>query len=234
MVKTCVNHYALIFSFLYTAMAKITKKILFFDTETTWLPTDMSHSWMPKDTEPNIVQLAWTWWTYTFDEAWKLVMHMEDKFDILFKSINPIPAKLTSIHWISDEMVKDCEYCYWSRQFLQFITWTKEADILCGHNLSFDLNMVKLETRRMFPSYDFWRRHQDSLQKTMDTMTATVDLCKLPSKWWWQYKNPKLSELHQFLFNEDFDNAHNAFADIEATQRCFFHLLEKNVFTISQ
>ena len=211
---------------------QITKSILFFDTETTGLPSDKSHCWRPSDNEPNIVQLAWTWWKYTFEE-WKLIDSKEEKFDLLFKSIKPIPAKLTEIHWISDDMVKDCEFASYSPKFLQFLTWTKEADILCGHNLFFDLNMVKIETRRMFETHNFQQRHQDSLEKTMDTMKASVDLCKLPSKWRWKYKNPKLSELYQFLFNEDFDNAHNAFADIEATQRCFFDLVERKCFILS-
>ena len=39
------------------------------------------------------------------------------------------------------------------------------------------------------------------------------------------FKQPKLSELYYKLFNYNFDNAHNAAADVAATARCFFELL---------
>jgi DNA polymerase III epsilon subunit-like protein len=41
-------------------------------------------------------------------------------------------------------------------------------------------------------------------------------------------KYPKLKELHQFLFGEDFSNAHDAMADIEATKRCFLKLYQED------
>ncbi len=47
------------------------------------------------------------------------------------------------------------------------------------------------------------------------------------------YKRPKLEELHLLLFDEDFDNAHDALADTEACMRCFFELVERGVISIS-
>jgi DNA polymerase-3 subunit alpha len=44
-------------------------------------------------------------------------------------------------------------------------------------------------------------------------------------------KFPTLSELHQALFDEPFSEAHNATADVEATTRCFFELIRREVFT---
>jgi DNA polymerase-3 subunit epsilon len=37
-----------------------------------------------------------------------------------------------------------------------------------------------------------------------------------------QFKNPKLTEAHQFLFGEGFDGAHSALADARATMRVWF------------
>ncbi len=35
---------------------------------------------------------------------------------------------------------------------------------------------------------------------------------------------PKLSELHIELFGEDFEEAHNASVDINATEKCFWEM----------
>jgi len=45
-------------------------------------------------------------------------------------------------------------------------------------------------------------------------------------------KWPKLIELHEKLFNEPFANAHDAMADISATRRCFFELINKEIIII--
>ena len=50
-------------------------------------------------------------------------------------------------------------------------------------------------------------------------MQASTNYCRLPGPY--GYKWPKLSELHIKLFGEDFDEAHNASADINATEKCF-------------
>jgi len=59
-------------------------------------------------------------------------------------------------------------------------------------------------------------------------MLKTTSLCKLPNKYGNGYKWPKLSELHNFLFNEDFADAHDALGDIRATIKCFFELKRLN------
>jgi hypothetical protein len=53
-------------------------------------------------------------------------------------------------------------------------------------------------------------------------MEASTDFCKIQG--YYGYKWPKLSELHIKLFGEDFDGAHDALADIEATARCFWEM----------
>lgn len=42
-------------------------------------------------------------------------------------------------------------------------------------------------------------------------------------------KFPKLVELHQKLFNTDFANAHDAMADIQATRRCYYELINQGI-----
>ncbi|NCG44635.1 MAG: DNA polymerase III subunit alpha, partial [Proteobacteria bacterium] len=46
-----------------------------------------------------------------------------------------------------------------------------------------------------------------------------------------RFKTPKLGELHHHLFGEDFADAHNATADVEATARSFFELVRRRLWT---
>ena len=66
----------------------------------------------------------------------------------------------------------------------------------------------------------------------LDTCTeVTASLLKLPGGRGGKFKLPTLTELHQYLFNKPFAEAHNATADVEATTRCFFELIRTEVFT---
>jgi DNA polymerase III epsilon subunit-like protein len=93
-----------------------------------------------------------------------------------------------------------------------------KSDVVIGHNLSYDMSMLKWEAERCKVAFDF-----RSL-KTFCTMkqTSNVEGLHVGGKY------PKLAELYRFIFNEDFDNAHNAMADIEATQKCFCELYKTN------
>jgi DNA polymerase III alpha subunit (gram-positive type) len=51
-------------------------------------------------------------------------------------------------------------------------------------------------------------------------MQAATEFCRLPGPY--GYKWPRLSELHTKLFGVDFDKAHDASVDINATEKCFW------------
>ncbi|MCB0444127.1 MAG: DNA polymerase III subunit alpha, partial [Gelidibacter sp.] len=69
----------------------------------------------------------------------------------------------------------------------------------------------------------------------LDTCTEhTAELCQLPGGRYGKFKLPTLTELHQFLFNKPFAEAHNATADVEATTRCFFELIRLEEYTKEQ
>jgi DNA polymerase-3 subunit alpha len=53
----------------------------------------------------------------------------------------------------------------------------------------------------------------------LDTCTeVTAKLLQLPGGRGGRFKLPTLTELHQYLFNRSFGEAHNATADVEATR----------------
>lgn len=65
----------------------------------------------------------------------------------------------------------------------------------------------------------------------LDTCTEdTAALCQIPGGRGGKFKLPTLTELHEFLFNQPFAEAHNATADVEATARCFFELIRKRQY----
>ena len=98
------------------------------------------------------------------------------------------------------------------------------AEILVGHNIDFDVKIVGAEFIRagIAPVAPARRK--------VCTMQSSTAYCNLPGprgpKW------PKLQELHVRLFGENFAEAHNAAADIEATAKCFFELKRLGVITI--
>ena len=64
----------------------------------------------------------------------------------------------------------------------------------------------------------------------IDTCTEqTASLCKLSGGRGGKFKLPTLSELHNYLFGNDFQEAHNATADVEATTRCVIELLRRGL-----
>jgi hypothetical protein len=61
-------------------------------------------------------------------------------------------------------------------------------------------------------------------------MRATIQFCALPFPSGRKgCKFPKLEELHRILFNEEFAGAHDAMADVSATARCYFELVNRGI-----
>jgi hypothetical protein len=57
-------------------------------------------------------------------------------------------------------------------------------------------------------------------------MEKTTNFCAIQGPY--GYKWPKLSELYFKLFQSNFEEAHNAAADIKATAKCFWELKKLN------
>ncbi|MCK4330868.1 3'-5' exonuclease [candidate division WOR-3 bacterium] len=93
---------------------------------------------------------------------------------------------------------------------------------LVAHNYSFDIELLCQYIER-----NDCKIEAENLRKIPHfcTMKSSTNLCKLPGKFG-KYKWPKLTELHRFLFAEDFEGAHDALADVRATRRCFYKLRE--------
>ncbi len=194
---------------------------LIFDTETTGLPKRWDAPITDTDNWPRCVQIAWQ----LHDELGNLVEHK----DFLVKPDDfNIPYESEQIHGISTALAeeKGTPLKVILEAFNKALGRTK---FVVGQNVGFDINVMGCE---------FHREAIDSPLTglpVLDTCTEhTAELCKIPGGRGGKFKLPTLTELHEFLFGEPFDEAHNATADVEATTRCFLELVRKKQFTSEQ
>ena len=191
---------------------------LIFDTETTGLPKSWNAPITDTNNWPRCVQIAWQ----LHDSMGKIIEHQ----DFL---INPdgfnIPYDAEKVHGISTELAQ-AEGIPLTEMLLRFNEVLAKSKFIVGQNLKFDLNILGCE---------FVRAGLETPMQSMpvlDTCTeVTAALLKLSGGKGGKYKLPTLTELHQYLFNKPFAEAHNATADVEATARCFFELIRTEVFT---
>ena len=95
------------------------------------------------------------------------------------------------------------------------------ARVLIAHNLDYDEKIVGAEFYRLGQP-----NHLEKKQKRC-TMKSATEFCQLPGPK--GYKWPRLEELYQILFNEDFEDQHTALADVRACARCFFELRRRGI-----
>ena len=194
---------------------------LIFDTETTGLPKNWRAPISDTENWPRCVQLAWQ----VHDEIGNLI---ESKSYVIKPDNFDIPYESEKIHGIST-LLAEVEGFELDSVLNEFNDSISKSKFIIGHNVNFDLNVIGCE---------FYRRniisHIES-SDILDTCTElTADLCKLPGGRGGKFKLPTLTELHEFLFESSFEEAHNASADVEATARCFLELIRIKNFKKEQ
>lgn len=185
---------------------------LFFDTETTGVPRNYKAPITDLDNWPRLVQLGWILCDKQGNE-------LQTGNDIIKPVGFIIPEAASNVHKITTviAMLKGQDL----RQVLnKFISVSKQAKVLVGHNVSFDINIVGAELLRIKSDYSIANK------TNIDTMLKSINYCAIPSGYAYgdKYKWPKLQELHKKLFGHEFEDAHDAMADIRATKKCFFEM----------
>lgn len=191
--------------------------ILFLDTETTGLPRDWQAPVSDLDNWPRLVQIAWL--IYDYNEnliSTRDYLIKPDGFDIPFEAsqIHGITTKKANI---LGRPLKEI--------VLEFAEIVKSSDLVVAHNIFFDEKILGAE---------FLRLKMDNTladKAKICTMVASVDYCAIPGHH--GHKWPKLSELHNKLFGNDFEEAHNAAVDVQAAAKCFWKLNELGVINLS-
>ena len=188
---------------------------LIFDTETTGLPRNKNAPLTDLDNWPRLVQIAWQ----LHDSRGKLVSN--ENYIIKPEGFT-IPFNAQKVHGISTERAEK------EGHDLKEVLQKFNGDLqLCtqviGHNIQFDLNIIGAEYIRT--------SLENILEKKepVDTSASSLEFCGLKGGMGGRLKLPKLMELHEILFGEKFDDAHDAAYDVDATAKCFFGLLHKKV-----
>jgi len=197
------------------------QKILFFDTETS--------GFIKKALAADDPEQAWT------VQIGALLTDTEgkeiDKLNVIIKANGrEMNYHAEKIHGISIEKA-DSEGIEEIDAAEQFGLLLRQASLVVGHNFDFD-----------------WKYAQHLLERNMDELSdearsafyldlpnqctmkdkKVVKFCGLKNRIG-RVKWPKLIELHEILFNEGFDGAHDAFADITATKNCYFELVKRGI-----
>ena len=190
---------------------------LIFDTETTGLPKRWDAPITDTDNWPRAIQIAWQ----LHDVMGNCIEHQD--FLIKPDGFN-IPYDAEKIHGISTELAEEQGHSLLEvlEKFNQALDKTK---FVVGQNVGFDINIMGCEFYRS----DIANKIQEL--PVLDTCTEhTAQLCQIPGGRGGKFKLPTLTELHEYLFNKPFAEAHNATADVEATTRCFLELIRRQEF----
>jgi DNA polymerase-3 subunit alpha len=191
---------------------------LIFDTETTGLPKRWDAPITDSNNWPRCIQIAWQ----LHDEMGNMLEH--EDYLVRPDGYN-IPYDAEKIHGISTELAQK-EGISLQEIAEKFNVALGKAKYIVGQNVGFDVNIMGCEFHRINMESSL------SSMPVLDTCTeVTAKLLRLPGGKGGRFKLPTLTELHQYLFNQPFAEAHNATADVEATTRCFLELIKRQVFT---
>lgn len=186
---------------------------LFFDTETTGLPRNWKAPVSDTNNWPRMIQIAWV-----FTDATGNILD-RDSYIIKPEGFT-IPIEASKVHRISTEraLSEGSDLTTVLNQFNEFIG---EAKYIVAHNISFDEKIIGAEFIRNNITTTLFKKPR------LCTMHASTNFCRIPGPY--GYKWPKLSELHYKLFGEDFEEAHDAAADINATVRSFWEMKSRGI-----
>jgi len=120
-----------------------------------------------------------------------------------------LPKKIVQITGITDEMLADQPpFSECAENLAKFI---ESCDAVAAHNLSFDWAMVNNEMKRC----------------GMKVEWPLTRICTVENTEWIKGHRLKLAELYEYLFEEEFKDAHRAKSDVDALTKCFIELRKR-------
>ena len=196
-------------------------KVLVFDTETSGLPSERNSSILDTEKWPYILQLSFM----VYDDETKKIIQLKDNY---IKQNITISKESINIHGITQEIM-NCKGVNLEDVMNVFDIALQNADIVIGHNISFDKRIYMVESIRRYRKQYFT---VNGIKKpeycTMKNSTTLCKIEKLNTKTNKSYfKYPTLKELHTHLFNEYPSKLHNSLIDIFATLRCYIMMTQK-------
>ena len=187
---------------------------LIYDTETNGLPIDYKAHVHEVDNWPRCAQLAWS----VLNDDLEVIMSRNHIISPFGKW--EIPEDVSAVTGITTERAND-EGIWIKTALIEFAVAQGLCDVQVGHNVNFDRKVVGAEFIREGMEENYARAKD---MKRICTMMKTTKLVGLPGKR--GLKWPTLQELHTHLFNEGFEDAHDAMADVMATVKCYRELIQ--------
>ena len=201
-------------------------RTLVFDSETTGLAKTQIISPSTIHLWPHIVQFSYIIFDTESNKIVKIkdsIIKVPDGFIIADENakIHGITTEISLAKGVSLEPVLE-----------EFFADFDTCDHIVGHNVSFDINMIKAELQRLIMN-SFDEKLQDYLTKINTstkfycTMQETIELCaiEMKDKFGRPYKKfPKLVELYQKMFGVTPRGLHNSLNDVIVCLRCFIKL----------
>jgi len=215
-------------------------KVLVFDTETTGLPQSYNAELTDFAKWPHIVQLSFL----LYDTEAKVVLEYIDSIIRVGPEVIISPESI-AIHQITPARSQS-EGVPIVEALAVFEKTLIEADLIVGHNISFDKKMLMVELlRHQLPNFFYFAKGSTSVSTSGSsttssrreqyaeycTMKQTTELCALSAvnkttgKTYCKY--PTLSELHEHLFKSKPNGVHNAMIDVLVCLRCYIYHVYK-------
>ena len=208
-------------------------RFLVFDTETTGLPSSKIINPDTLNLWPHIVQFSYV----IYDTEINDIIESSDRIVRVKEDIN-IPEESTKFHGITNEISKNNGINI-ELILNNFFKHFRNVDVLVGHNVLFDINMIKVELLRLIfttksnysedelKDYKYNLHFLTNFKNISCTLQDSIEFCNIKTlnRFGKTYlKFPKLVELHEKLFESIPNNLHNSFNDILVTLRCFMKL----------
>lgn len=203
-------------------------KILVLDVESTGLPLDWGRPSSDVDNWPRVIEMAFE----LFDETGKTIERVielvsPDGWEIPTKETfmakghsEPEAIKLAQF-WIDNGFDTETNALLGQPMpelLKKFASAYDECDVLVCHNSAYDKSVISAELIR-------YGVRVKKKKPDFCTKLEGEEICKLPGKIPGKYKWPTLSELYRHLFGKDFEGAHAAGCDIQATKECYLEIM---------
>lgn len=194
-------------------------RILIFDTETTGLPEKYA-SIRDYEKWPYIIQLSYI----IYDTSNNSIHTISDNYIKIDKSINitEVSQQITGI----TRDILNSKGINIKQALYDFNNALKISDIIVGHNVSFDKQIVMVECFRNKINNNFVRFHGKNIIRKPEYCT-----CKKTAHLF-NNRYQKLENLYSNLFNEKPSGLHNSLIDTIITFRCYYKLMyNKDIYT---
>lgn len=189
--------------------------LLFFDTETTGLPSKDRKIRSDPFSWPRLVELGWVLVSDTGTV-------IEEHSCLVKPKGFEIPVSATEIHGISTAHADDAGMLV-TEVLTMFCRSALKADRLVAHNLSYDIRILLTELIR-----EGNRGLLPPLEGTC-TMKSSARFYGIPGRFGKGYKWPSLSALYIKLHGHKPDKIHRALADAHTCAACYFELTKRGV-----